>query len=83
MFITKKKLEQIIRDEKEKWEDEQWQKKRIDDNFDRIEKYSNEDYVLTMDLKRRVEALETKVYGIPKKEKKPCSCKNEPIRSIY
>lgn len=83
MFITKKRLERIISDEKMKWEDEQWQKKRIDDNFDRIEKYSNEDHVLTMDLKRRVENLEAKVYGIPKKEKKPCSCKNEPIRAIY
>ena len=83
MFITKKKLERIISDEKMKWEDEQWQKKRIDDNFDRIEKYSNEDHVLTMDLKRRVEALEAKVYGIPKKARKPCSCKNEPIRAIY
>lgn len=83
MFITKKKLERIISDEKMKWEDEQWQKKRIDDNFDRIERYSNEDHVLTMDLKRRVEALEAKVYGIPKKARKPCSCKNEPIRAIY
>lgn len=83
MFITKKKLEQIIRDEKEKWEDEQWQKKRIDQEFERIERYSNEDHVLTMDLKKCVEALEAKVYGIPKKEKKPCSCKNEVIRAIY
>ena len=83
MFITKKKLERIISDEKMKWEDEQWQKKRIDDNFDRIEKYSNEDHILTMDLKRRVEALEAKVYGIPKKARKPCSCKNEVIRPYY
>lgn len=83
MFITKKKLEQIIRDEKEKWEDERWKKKRIDDEFERIERYSNEDHIITMDLKKRVEILEAKVYGIPKKARKPCSCKNEVIRANY
>ena len=85
MFISKKKLERIISDEKIKWEDEQWKKKRIDDEFERIERYSNEDHIITMDLKKRVETLEAKVYGIPKKEKKHCSCKNEavPVRSYY
>lgn len=83
MFITKKKLEQIIRDEKNKEADRIYSEERVQSQF---RDYNDKIWELREQvriLNKEVANLKAKVYGIPKKEKKPCSCKNEPIRAIY
>ena len=83
MFITKKKLEQIIRDEKNKEADRIYSEERVQsqfrDNNSKIWEIKEEIRVLN----KEVADLKAKVFGIPKKEKKPCSCKNETIRANY
>lgn len=83
MFITKKRLEQIIRDEKNKEADRIYSEERVQSQFrennSRIWELKEEVCVLN----KEVADLKAKVFGIPENEKKPCSFKNEAIRENY
>lgn len=83
MFITKKKLEQIIRDEKNKEADRIYSEERVQSQFRENNSRLWELQEQIRILNKEVEDLKTKVFGIPKKARKPCSCKNEVIRANY